>query len=147
MVRPIGKQGERKNVYLSKETIETIEEMSKIEGLNFSQYIDMSIAQMRESENPQILLDKVQQSIIMKEKEIQELKAKEIEIRQLINGISKWKNNIQNKRKDAIKIITNKILRNEQIEAERISRVWARMLHTNYNDLLAEAISLIEKGI
>jgi hypothetical protein len=147
MVRPIGKQGERKNVYLSKETIDIINEMSKVEGLNFSQFIDMAVTQIRETENPQILLEKIQQNIIIKEKEMNELKQKEIEIREIIKGIDKWKNNLNKKRTEAITIITRKLLNNEIVEAERIAKTWSRIIHCSYIDLINEASVQLGGGI
>lgn len=147
MVRPVGKQGERKNVYLSKETIDIIDEMSKVEGLNFSQFIDMAVTQIRETENPQILLEKIQQQIIIKEKEINELKQKEIEIREIITGIDKWKKNLDKKRTEAITIITRKLLNNEIVEAERIAKTWSRIIHCSYIDLINEASVQMGGGI
>ena len=147
MVRPIEKQGERKNVYLSKEVVDTIEEMSKVEGLNFSQFIDMAIMQMKESENPQIALEKVQKEILIQEKELQELKVKEIALRKIIMNADKWRQELYKKRNDALKIIRNKILQNETIEEERVSKTWGRILHCSHIELLNEASLEISKGI
>lgn len=147
MARPNKKDGVTKSVYLGRDILTKAENITNRKNISLSELIEISIANYIDNIDYEKEIFKKQQEIQKIDEEKNKLLKEEQKIRELwIKNLS-WKEQLNKKKQDAIRIIMGKITKNQIAEAEQIARTWGRIIHINYEELLAEATTLLSSGI
>ncbi|MFW6172429.1 MAG: hypothetical protein ACOC5T_01675 [Elusimicrobiota bacterium] len=130
---------------LDRDSLLKLEELANLEGLSKSQMVDFLITNWDSGINPNEKLKDLQNKKEILLKRLNEL---DKEINQTINQITlfqDWKEEKQNKKEQAIRILQGKILKKEIQDAERIAKTWQRICGVPAIELLVEAKQNIEK--
>lgn len=146
MPKPKTKDGKNKNYYLDKETITEISESAGLHQMSASSYLDFLIQKEKLNRNPMQEIQKIQ-----KEKEIAQLKVKELEKKEkkLVNEAAKlheWQQAKKAKKPQALKIIGLKILEKDFESAEHIAKTWSKMTGVPALELILEAKEKVERS-
>lgn len=146
MVRPIEKEGERKNYYLDKHTIKTIKYASSLNDCSASQFIDYLASQWRYELNPVEELKNLNEKKKKLKEELNELENKEQEVIKRMETIHKWQLEKKKKKPHAIENIARKIMNREHMDAESLAKNWSRMLGVPATQLIFEAMEKIKES-
>ncbi len=136
------------NFSLDMESNQRIKELSELEGIGKSAFVEMLILRWDEGINPESKLD----SLLKERKKIGfQLETIDSKIKQTgehITLFNKMKRHKLQKKPMALKIIENKIRVGEIMEAETMAKAWQNRTGTSALELMLEAQrNLEDKGI
>ena len=124
---------------------EKLKELSKFEGVNKSEFIEMLINQWDSGINPEIKLND-----LLSQRKLMQGKINEIDI--TIKGVSdqliifnEWKNQKEMKKENALNIIERSLMSHDFEETQKISKFWQKATGIPAFELLVEAKQNIEK--
>ncbi len=139
MVRPKSKDSEKIGFHLDKNIIERIRYLANFEKMGQSEFIELVITRWDEGINPESKLN----SLFKERDDIDyQMKENQVKIKDMTSQIvlhNKMKQQKNQRKPEALKLIGNLLLRNDFDEAERISRVWQRETGIPAFQLLVEA--------
>jgi hypothetical protein len=144
---PRKKERDWKKVNFSIDPIanEKLTELSKFEGVNKSEFIEILIHQWDSGVNPEIGLNNLlnKRKAIMAEVNQLDIKIKEVSDQLVI--FNEWKHQKSKKKEDAVKVLERILLKNDFDEAQRISKFWQSKTGIPAFELLVEAKTNIDK--
>lgn len=128
-----------KTYNLSDSTVYKLEELSKFEGLNKSEFIEFLIENWNTGINPTDRLTKILDERKNLSKKLLELDNQIEELNKQIKTFEEWKKIKQSKQNTAIQVIKRKILERDFEGAELISKTWQRITGVSALILLTKA--------
>ena len=133
------------NLSLDPAINEKIKELSKFEGVNKSEFVEMLVTQWDSGINPEIKLNELlnERKVIMGKVNQLDIKIKEVSDQLII--FNEWKHQKSKKKEDAVKILEGALLKNDPDEAQRISKFWQKKTGIPAFELLVEAKTNIDQ--
>jgi len=146
--KPSKEDIERISMTISKSHMKMLETAMALMGYtNRSEYLGFLIENHNSSLNPDNQLDnleKEEQNILSKLNEIKAMKRDIMKHKESLKDINRVRKQM---RQEALAIIQKKLINKDDIGAENISRTWALRLGCSSEELLAESLILMKKGI
>ncbi len=145
MARQKTKDWKAKTLSLDVDSITQLAELSKFENMNESEFVEFLINNWNTGINPE---EKLSELLNKRKLNLEKVSHIEEEIKNIsdqITHFNKWRKQKLSKKQDALNILGNLLINKEFEEAERVSKVWQKMVGVSSLELLMEARESLEK--
>lgn len=148
MARPKVKDSIKVNFNIDREIVQRMKELTEFEGLTQSNFMEMLILRWDEGINPESKLNTLFQKRNLKDAELKKIDMDIEKVSSQITLFNDLKRQKLRKKPEALKIIEEKLLNDDPIDAERIAKLWQKNTGIPAFELLLEASNNVkDRGV